>query len=101
MVKPQDDNQLESLSLKQFVKSVSARTAAPGGGSVSAAVAALVKKTNKQIKQKKNQLFNWKENPRTHTLLPHNFFKPFTFVCAAGGSVGCDGGSDDLWKEAV
>lgn len=51
MVKPQDDNQLVSLSLKQFVKSVSARTAAPGGGSVSAAVAALVK-------EKKNGLFH-------------------------------------------
>lgn len=42
MVKPQDDTRLVSLSLQQFVKSVSARTAAPGGGSVSAAVAALV-----------------------------------------------------------
>lgn len=42
MVKPQDDTGLVSLSLQQLVKSVSARTAAPGGGSVSAAVAALV-----------------------------------------------------------
>uniref|UniRef100_A0A3B4ZFJ6 Formimidoyltransferase-cyclodeaminase n=2 Tax=Stegastes partitus TaxID=144197 RepID=A0A3B4ZFJ6_9TELE len=41
MVKPQDDGRLVSLSLQQFVRSVGARTAAPGGGSVSAAVAAL------------------------------------------------------------
>lgn len=42
MVKPQEDTRQVSLSLQQFVKSVGARTAAPGGGSVSAAVAALV-----------------------------------------------------------
>lgn len=42
MVKPQEDKRLVSLSLQQFVKSVGARMAAPGGGSVSAAVAALV-----------------------------------------------------------
>lgn len=48
MVKPQEDKRLVSLSLQQFVKSVGARTAAPGGGSVSAAVAALVReKPNK------------------------------------------------------
>lgn len=56
MVKPQDDNLLVSLSLKQFVKSVSARTAAPGGGSVSAAVAALVKKTKTKKKKGKPPL---------------------------------------------
>lgn len=43
MVKPQENTRLVSLSLEQFVKSVGARTAAPGGGSVSAAVAALVR----------------------------------------------------------
>lgn len=91
MVRPQDDDGLVNLSLKQFVKSVSARTAAPGGGSVSAAVAAMVKnKTNK----KKLPLELLKENPSTHEPLPHN-------VCAAGGSIGCYGGSDDLWEEAV
>ncbi|XP_071766620.2 formimidoyltransferase-cyclodeaminase [Centroberyx gerrardi] len=41
MVKSQEDKCLVSLSLQQFVRSVGARTAAPGGGSVSAAVAAL------------------------------------------------------------
>ncbi|TWW63858.1 formimidoyltransferase-cyclodeaminase [Takifugu flavidus] len=41
MVKPQDESRLVSLSMQQFVKSVGARTAAPGGGSVSAAVAAM------------------------------------------------------------
>uniref|UniRef100_A0A671YZ87 Formimidoyltransferase-cyclodeaminase n=1 Tax=Sparus aurata TaxID=8175 RepID=A0A671YZ87_SPAAU len=41
MVKPQEDSRLVSLSLQQFVHSVGARTAAPGGGSVSAAIAAL------------------------------------------------------------
>ncbi|XP_028992084.1 formimidoyltransferase-cyclodeaminase [Betta splendens] len=41
MVRHQDDGRLVSLSLQQFVQSVGARTAAPGGGSVSAAVAAL------------------------------------------------------------
>uniref|UniRef100_A0A8P4G7H7 Formimidoyltransferase-cyclodeaminase n=1 Tax=Dicentrarchus labrax TaxID=13489 RepID=A0A8P4G7H7_DICLA len=41
MVRSQEDSQLVSLSLQQFVRSVGARTAAPGGGSVSAAVAAL------------------------------------------------------------
>ncbi|XP_074520533.1 formimidoyltransferase-cyclodeaminase [Halichoeres trimaculatus] len=41
MVKSQDEGQLVSLSLQQFVHSVGARTAAPGGGSVSAAIAAL------------------------------------------------------------
>ncbi|KAM4601960.1 formimidoyltransferase-cyclodeaminase isoform 2-T2 [Polymixia lowei] len=39
--KSQEDRGLVSLSLQQFVCSVGARTAAPGGGSVSAAVAAL------------------------------------------------------------
>lgn len=34
--------QLASLSLRKFVQSVGARTAAPGGGSVSAAIAAMV-----------------------------------------------------------
>lgn len=38
----QEEPRLVSLSVKDFVKSVGARTAAPGGGSVSAAVAALV-----------------------------------------------------------
>lgn len=42
MVKSQEDRRLVSLSLQQFVKSVGARTAAPGGGSVSAAIAAMV-----------------------------------------------------------
>ncbi|KAL6462033.1 hypothetical protein MHYP_G00301780 [Metynnis hypsauchen] len=37
----QDEGQLVSLSLQQFVRSVGARTAAPGGGSVSAAIAAM------------------------------------------------------------
>ncbi|XP_070711716.1 formimidoyltransferase-cyclodeaminase [Pempheris klunzingeri] len=41
MVRSQDDGRLVRLSLQQFVRSVGARTAAPGGGSVSAAVAAL------------------------------------------------------------
>ncbi|CAK6983143.1 formimidoyltransferase-cyclodeaminase [Scomber scombrus] len=41
MVRSQEDGRLVSLSLQQFVHSVGARTAAPGGGSVSAAVAAL------------------------------------------------------------
>lgn len=41
MVKSQEDGQLVSLSLRQFVQSVGARTAAPGGGSVSAAVGAM------------------------------------------------------------
>ncbi|XP_035533872.1 formimidoyltransferase-cyclodeaminase [Morone saxatilis] len=41
MVRSQEDSRLVSLSLQQFVRSVGARTAAPGGGSVSAAVAAL------------------------------------------------------------
>ncbi|XP_042372239.1 formimidoyltransferase-cyclodeaminase-like, partial [Plectropomus leopardus] len=36
-----EDSGLVSLSLQQFVRSVGARTAAPGGGSVSAAIAAL------------------------------------------------------------
>ncbi|MEQ2191535.1 hypothetical protein XENOCAPTIV_030124 [Xenoophorus captivus] len=42
MVKSQEEGGLISLSLQQFVHSVGARTAAPGGGSVSAAIAALV-----------------------------------------------------------
>ncbi|KAI1884875.1 hypothetical protein AGOR_G00214370 [Albula goreensis] len=37
----QEDKQLVSLSLQKFVQSVGARTPAPGGGSVSAAVAAM------------------------------------------------------------
>ncbi|XP_066510690.1 formimidoyltransferase-cyclodeaminase-like [Hoplias malabaricus] len=37
----QDEGRLVSLSLQQFVCSVGARTAAPGGGSVSAAIAAM------------------------------------------------------------
>ncbi|XP_061549036.1 formimidoyltransferase-cyclodeaminase [Phycodurus eques] len=41
MVRSQDDGRLVSLSLQQFIRSVGARTAAPGGGSVSAAIAAL------------------------------------------------------------
>nr|XP_020447685.1 formimidoyltransferase-cyclodeaminase [Monopterus albus]XP_020447686.1 formimidoyltransferase-cyclodeaminase [Monopterus albus]XP_020447687.1 formimidoyltransferase-cyclodeaminase [Monopterus albus]XP_020447688.1 formimidoyltransferase-cyclodeaminase [Monopterus albus]XP_020447689.1 formimidoyltransferase-cyclodeaminase [Monopterus albus]XP_020447690.1 formimidoyltransferase-cyclodeaminase [Monopterus albus] len=41
MVRSQEDSRLVSLSLQQFVHRVGARTAAPGGGSVSAAVAAL------------------------------------------------------------
>ncbi|XP_054633885.1 formimidoyltransferase-cyclodeaminase isoform X2 [Dunckerocampus dactyliophorus] len=41
MVGSQDDGRLVSLPLQQFVRSVGARTAAPGGGSVSAAIAAL------------------------------------------------------------
>ncbi|XP_067357211.1 formimidoyltransferase-cyclodeaminase isoform X1 [Channa argus] len=41
MVRSQEDRRLASLSLQQFVQSVGARTAAPGGGSVSAAIAAL------------------------------------------------------------
>lgn len=38
----EEDSRLVSQSLQQFVRSVGARTAAPGGGSVSAAVAAMV-----------------------------------------------------------
>ncbi|XP_041810221.1 formimidoyltransferase-cyclodeaminase [Chelmon rostratus] len=41
MVRSQEDHGLASLSLQQFVQGVGARTAAPGGGSVSAVVAAL------------------------------------------------------------
>ncbi|XP_037829894.1 formimidoyltransferase-cyclodeaminase [Kryptolebias marmoratus] len=41
MVRSQEGEGLVSLSLQQFVHSVGARTAAPGGGSVSAAIAAL------------------------------------------------------------
>ncbi|XP_013855434.1 formimidoyltransferase-cyclodeaminase [Austrofundulus limnaeus] len=41
MVRSQEEEGLVSLSLRQFVHSVAARTAAPGGGSVSAAIAAL------------------------------------------------------------
>uniref|UniRef100_A0A3P9J0F8 Formimidoyltransferase-cyclodeaminase n=1 Tax=Oryzias latipes TaxID=8090 RepID=A0A3P9J0F8_ORYLA len=41
MVRGQEEGQLGSLTLRQFVHSVGARTAAPGGGSVSAAIAAL------------------------------------------------------------
>ncbi|XP_030626384.1 formimidoyltransferase-cyclodeaminase [Chanos chanos] len=37
----QDDKRLVTLSVQQFVRSVGARTAAPGGGSVSAAIAAM------------------------------------------------------------
>ncbi len=38
----QDECRLVSLSLQKFIHSVGARTAAPGGGSVSAAIAAMV-----------------------------------------------------------
>lgn len=41
MVRSQEDDRLASLSLRQFVQSVGARTPAPGGGSVSAVVGAL------------------------------------------------------------
>ncbi|XP_014838970.1 PREDICTED: formimidoyltransferase-cyclodeaminase [Poecilia mexicana] len=41
MVRSQEVGGLVSLTLQQFVRSVGARTAAPGGGSVSAAVGAL------------------------------------------------------------
>uniref|UniRef100_A0A7N8WT59 Formimidoyltransferase-cyclodeaminase n=1 Tax=Mastacembelus armatus TaxID=205130 RepID=A0A7N8WT59_9TELE len=41
MVSSQEGGHLVSLSLQRFVHSVGARTAAPGGGSVSAAIAAL------------------------------------------------------------
>ncbi|XP_005812174.1 formimidoyltransferase-cyclodeaminase [Xiphophorus maculatus] len=41
MVRSQEEGGLVSLTLQQFVRSVGARTAAPGGGSVSAAVGAL------------------------------------------------------------
>lgn len=64
MVRPQEDSRLVSLSLQRFVKSVGARTAAPGGGSVSAAVAALV--------QIHARLFYRKSNNPKH--LPDNFF---------------------------
>uniref|UniRef100_A0A8C7KXV2 glutamate formimidoyltransferase n=1 Tax=Oncorhynchus kisutch TaxID=8019 RepID=A0A8C7KXV2_ONCKI len=37
----EEDKRLVSLSLQQFVRSVGARTAAPGGGSVSGAIAAM------------------------------------------------------------
>ncbi|XP_029377465.1 formimidoyltransferase-cyclodeaminase [Echeneis naucrates] len=41
MVRSDEEGRLASLSLHKFVQSVGARTAAPGGGSVSAAIAAL------------------------------------------------------------
>ncbi|XP_068165622.1 formimidoyltransferase-cyclodeaminase [Antennarius striatus] len=41
MVRPQDDARLVCLSLQDFVRRVGARTPAPGGGSVSAAIAVL------------------------------------------------------------
>ncbi|XP_030009045.1 formimidoyltransferase-cyclodeaminase [Sphaeramia orbicularis] len=41
MVRPQEGAGLVHLSVSQFVSSVAARTAAPGGGSVSATIAAL------------------------------------------------------------
>ncbi|KAM9700179.1 LOW QUALITY PROTEIN: formimidoyltransferase-cyclodeaminase-like, partial [Menidia menidia] len=41
MVRSEDPGRLASLTLQQFVQSVAARTPAPGGGSVSAAIAAL------------------------------------------------------------
>ncbi|XP_069577308.1 formimidoyltransferase-cyclodeaminase [Brachyistius frenatus] len=41
MVRPPEDGRLVSLSLQRFVRSVASRSAAPGGGSVSAAIAAL------------------------------------------------------------
>ncbi|XP_054880165.1 formimidoyltransferase-cyclodeaminase-like [Poeciliopsis prolifica] len=41
MVRSQEEGGLVSLTVQQFVRSVGARTAAPGGGSVSAAVGAL------------------------------------------------------------
>ncbi|KAM4711313.1 formimidoyltransferase-cyclodeaminase [Anableps anableps] len=41
MMRSQEEGGLTSLSLRQFVHSVGARTAAPGGGSVSAAIGAL------------------------------------------------------------
>lgn len=44
MVASQDDAPLASLSLQEFVRSVGARTPAPGGGSVSAAIAAMVRR---------------------------------------------------------
>lgn len=42
MVRSEEQGGLISLSLQQFVHSVGARTAAPGGGSVSAAIASMV-----------------------------------------------------------
>ncbi|XP_076579464.1 formimidoyltransferase-cyclodeaminase [Chaetodon auriga] len=41
MVRSQEDDRLASLSLRQFVQNVGARTPAPGGGSVSAVIGAL------------------------------------------------------------
>ncbi|XP_039612411.1 formimidoyltransferase-cyclodeaminase [Polypterus senegalus] len=41
MVENVDDEGLVSMPLRQFIRSVGARTAAPGGGSVSAAIAAM------------------------------------------------------------
>ncbi|XP_069020201.1 formimidoyltransferase-cyclodeaminase [Embiotoca jacksoni] len=41
MVRPPEDGRLVSLSLQRFVRNVAGRSAAPGGGSVSAAIAAL------------------------------------------------------------
>lgn len=91
MVKPQDDTQLVSLSLQQFVKSVGARTAAPGGGSVSAAVAALVGKTSLRFCDLEQKVRKTK---------PTSFHTCYT-LCAAGGSTGRHGGSNDLREETV
>ena len=82
MVKPKEDKRLVSLSLQQFVKSVGARTAAPGGGSVSAAIAAMVGK-------------RFHESSRSsRRVMDGSFYGP-------GGSAGSHGGTDDIWKEAV
>lgn len=70
MVKPQEDKQLVSLSLQQFVKSVGARTVAPGGGSVSAAVAALV----------------WGEKKTKHTSVKKKSSSDFCVLCVLQGA---------------
>lgn len=81
MVKTQEDRRLVSLSLQQFVKSVGARTAAPGGGSVSAAIAAMVGGCFQEL-----QCLQAGAG---------------CFFCGPGGSVGSHGGTDDVWEEAV
>lgn len=81
MVKPQDDRRLVSLSLQQFVKSVGARTAAPGGGSVSAAIAAMVGSVSPELQYLQMCVG--------------------CFFSGPGGSAGSHGRTDDIWEEAV
>lgn len=83
MVASQDDSPLASLSLQQFVRSVGARTPAPGGGSVSAAIAAMVRRC----------VFNRK--------LRRLLTAAGRMCCGVGGGAGSHGGADDVREEAV